>query len=334
MITGYEFVGVLNLFNIYPDFLFPIYQKGKELFFHNGKKNRIYNFDCITESVRDKIIFLDSNKEKIINNSKKDYYFEHDTPVYAFQENDKKIFCADLGDMILYLTSIDTEDDILKRQIKRFISENILEYYINTLCSVSPKATFFQHHCRPLIDTNNELGEMMISNLAGKNQIKYNILSNIVSQYDESEDIVNYKLIPGEQSYMHRYGIQGDLGVCLRERLNELSNYARLYNISHEMYHMDYCACRLNNIHTISADFVKIKRDFDRIIKKISYSSSAYDVCIKCQNAIINKDENELILLINKNRQFFAMLQRSGMLEDYLEQYIQSHIYEVTFEFL
>lgn len=333
MLNGYKFIGVLNLFNLYPDFLFPIYQKGEEFFFHNGKRNRIYNFDRITESVREKIVFLDSEDVFITNTSKNQYFFEHDTPVYAFQNSEKEIFCADLGDMIKYLSMFATNDKILSKQINRFVSENILEYYIYVLCSTFSQNTFFYH--RPLlsVDEERDLFSIPDSLELSSSKINFNILNNLLMiSGDEEREKESYKLVPGERSYLRKYGIQGDLWVNLQQRISSLSRYDRIYGISHEMYHMDYCSCRLQNIYTIAADYAKLKRDFHNVIKRTHHNSPYYDVCIKCQNAVVDMDENELIILINKNRQLFNVLQEAGLLGSYLDDYIQSHVYKFSFE--
>lgn len=333
MIEGYRFVGVLNLFNLYPDFLFPIYQKGEEFFFHNGKKNRIYSFEHITESVRKKIIFLNYKDMCIINDSNNQYFFEHDTPVYAFQKNERQIFCADLGNMIKFLSSFTTEDAILKKQIEKFINENILEFYINILCTTFPQTTFFNHGSVLSIDKAEGIVCIPENLPFANNQLNYNILHNLLMfSADEVEETRNYKLIPGEKVYMKQFGVQGILWPILQNRIGGLSKYERVYEVSHEMYHMDYCICRLQNIYTTVADFARLKRDFHDVIRKISYTSPYYDVCIKCQNAVVNGDENALILLINKNRQLISLLQETEELSNYLEDYIQSHMYKFSFE--
>lgn len=332
MLKGYEFVGVVNLFNIYPDFLFPIYRKEDEFFFHNGKRNRIYNFDRVTESVRGKIIFLDCKDVCITNTSKNQYYFEHDTPIYAFQTNEKEILCAELGDMLKYLSLFTTKDTILEKQINRFVYENILEYYIHVLCSTFHQETFFYH--QPVLSVEDSEMFSVPDNLTFVNRrINSNILNNLLMKStDEVSENGSYKLVPGEMGYMKRCGIQGNLMVNLQQRISGLSRYDRIYGVSHEMSHMDYCSCRVQNIYTTVADFARLKRDFHEIIERMSYNSQCYDVCIKCQNAIIDRDENELILLINKNRQLFIALHEAGVMGNYLNEYIQSHIYKFSFE--
>lgn len=333
MSESYKFIGVLNLFNIYPDFLFPIYEKGNELFFHNGKKNRIYNFDKIPESVLERIVYLDCPDVLIYNESDKEYFFVHDTPVYTFQININEIFCSDLGNMIRYLSLFNTEDTILKKQIENFISENILEYYINVLCSKFPKTTFFQHNEK--IDWHSVIESNFYDsqNAFVKNQLNSNILQNILTFAEKNKELI-YEILPEEESHRRRIGNYRTLGTLLQNRLNSLSKYDRIYEVSHEMVHMDYNTCRLQNIFTVSADFVRLKAEFDAIIKSISYSTPFYDVLIKCQNSVINKDENELILLINKNHQLFCTLRETGILDDYLFEYVKNHIYVYMFEFL
>lgn len=326
----YKFIGVLNLFNVYPDFLFPIYTKENKFFFHNGNKNRIYNFDMIPESVLEKIIYLDRSDVQIYNESDKEYFFVHDTPVYSFQSDNNKIFCSDLGKMIRYLSVFDTDDAILKKQIEKFISENILEYYINVLCGKFPKTTFFQHDVEIESYTAIERECYAQGNPFVIEQLTSTILHNILTSAGKKNEL---EVLPGENLY-RRIGINGTLETILQNRINALSRYDRIYEVSHEMVHMDYNTCRLQNIFTISADFVRLKAEFDAIIKSMSYSAPFYDVLIKCQNSVINEDENELILLINKNCQLFRALREMDILDNYLFEYIKNHIYKYMFEFL
>ena len=70
MDSSYEFVGVVNLFDLYPDFLFPIYKNKNRFFFHNGAKNRIYNFEPVTMAIIEKmLLFIIRQKINIILNT-------------------------------------------------------------------------------------------------------------------------------------------------------------------------------------------------------------------------------------------------------------------------
>lgn len=311
MVDGYKFVGVVNLFDIYPDFLFPIYQKGEDFFFHNGEKNRIYNFDYVTKSVRKKIIFLHCKEICIINMSKKEYFFVHDTPIYAFQSNDKEIICCDLGDMIKYLNEFKTEDTILIKQINSFITENILQYGIGEFFRYFSQPPFFYHQQLLDINQNNELSLKLYGNE------KNNKIDDMVLKFTNYAD----SYMPEQHIYFN-----------FKQRIRNMLKRDLIYTLNHEMYHLDYCECRLQKMYTIEADFRELKRDFDKVIKKLNYDSLYYNICIKCQNAVINRDENELIILINENRQVLSDLEKENILEDYLWNYIQNHIYNFAFE--
>lgn len=122
----YTLVGVINLFELYPDFLFPVYEKGNEYFFHNGANDQIESFDRVKDVIKEKIIFFDDTDYPIINVCKKRHYHEKGTPAYAFQDENKVIFCADLEVMLAYIKNYRTEDVYVKEDIYEFFSENIL----------------------------------------------------------------------------------------------------------------------------------------------------------------------------------------------------------------
>ena len=328
MDNGYEFVGVVNLFNIYPEFLFPVYKKNDCFFFHNGKKNRIYNFDKVTDNVKSKIVFLNSTHKKIINKNTTRYFYEHETPVYAFQENECDIICADLVGMIEYLSSFYTEDKILRRQIDRFLIENILEYYITLLVSAFPgEKSFNRYFIQNLTREFNVLSSCNENELIGVNS-KNNIFSNLLlncNSIDMDGNDNNFSL--AKMLSIRKAIFEGELNTYLRYRLNKYTRYSMLYELNHEMYHRYYCIARRNKECIIEVDFEKIGRTLDKIIKKISFGSSAYKLCIQCQNAVINKDENELIIILNREQEFFRMLSENGMLDDSFIEYMQCHIY-------
>ena len=49
-------------------------------------------------------------------------------------------------------------------------------------------------------------------------------------------------------------------------------------------------------------------------------------MCINCQKAVIDEDENELLIIINKNYQLFIELLDEDIMENYLEIYIRQHM--------
>lgn len=331
----YKFVGVLNLFDIYPDFLIPIYQKEDELFFHNGDKNQIYNFDLISESVKERVIFIESKSAQFVNNSDREYFFVHDTPVYAFQKAADEIFCSDLEDMIQYLNQFITSDVILQKQIKRFIDENTFEYYIPIFYKDFPKQTSFHQF--------SEMHERKMEVLKSIDilptympfmspEISLFALSKIFAHNMRGNQLFNDNIIENME-LKKKYGFHVDVKPYMHGRLNMLNKDNQIDDICCKLYHMDYNTRRVNNIFTINADFTRLKEGFDTIIKIETYDSPFYELCIKCQNAVINKDENELILLINKNYQLFLLLRKRGLLDDYVTEYVRDHINEVSFEF-
>lgn len=297
MDRAYEFVGVVNLFDLYPDFLFPIYKNQNWFFFHNGDKNRIYNFEPVTETIIDKIIYLDCEDVVINNRAKNKYYFEHDSPVYAFQNNIREIFCAEADEMVEYLKTFRTRDRILSKQILHFVKENSMELYINHLCS----SVLDSHYVVTPVFSEKP-------SLSSKRKLS-DLIPGLRINYDEN--------CTRENGIYHQYMNLIDTAY-FKARLG--------YDINHELYNMEYCTCRMQNIAMVSADFTELKKAFHKLITELQCDSLYYDVCITCQKAIIDKDENELIITINKNRQLFIELLRENIMEKYLATYIGQHI--------
>lgn len=337
----YRFVGVINLFGLYPDFLFPIYEKEDKYFFHNGDKNRIYNFDPITESVRDKIVFLQSDQVKITDNTKQKYYHEQDPLVYAFQESPDEIFCSDLTGMVNYLNSFTTDDEILQKQIRDFIKENLLVYpkadsYIKFVSSqILTHANMFV----PII--HSDIGLCVHVMFNDIDQVCYGIVGNNIAK-NRTDFLIRPEIRRNEKKWFSRasdmkldyYGLgiesfnSGEFyfaDSCMD--FPDIRKGGKFFHKAGHEYH--YIAGR-GNVHKGSTDFDRLKQSFDAIIKRISYTSVMYDVCIKCQNAVINENENELITIISENQELFYMLNKGLEPDDYLNEYVQSHIFKTS----
>lgn len=263
----YEFVGVVNLFNIYPDFVFPIYVYENEFFFHNGIDNIILSFEQITDSIRNKIIFKDSKEVLFDNECTKKHFFVNDAPIYAFQDDEKKVFCAELDDMIIYLRQFHTNDKILSMQIERFIEESKIDDYL-------------------YVNPYNKAKRFNGSSILAEH-----------GAYCFGATLLYYGFEEGEAAY----------------------------KIDSELYSVDYCMCGPQNIDITSTNFEELQKDFHNLIVKITYDSPYYEILIKCQKAIIDKNERELIMLINRNYQVFLNWIKEGIMESYLEYYVMHH---------
>lgn len=297
MFASYEFVGVLNLFNLCPDFLYPVYKQNDQLYFHNGRDNVIYNFDPITKSVHDRIIFLDSGDIEIVNEANK-LYCEKYAPVYVFQESEKKIFCAQLNGMIKYLYSFDTTDTILKKQIDKFIDENsssddlFLDDDVRALPStlgINPYESYFSN-----------FNDLILKKLHEKSGI---------FPYEKRE-LQNYNIFHFTEKETDNLDVY-------------IPNAVPWRRIKHNIFQKEANSNILYDIGDTSPDFNALKKSFDTIIKNISYNDYSYNICIKCLNAIIHKDEKELKLLIRTHHRVFIRLQNSQLLDEYLIKYIQ-----------
>ena len=70
MVKIYKLVGFLNIFDVIPDFAFPVFEHAGELYFQHGKDKAITEFVRVKEEVLLKIIPLpDKNSITITINS-------------------------------------------------------------------------------------------------------------------------------------------------------------------------------------------------------------------------------------------------------------------------
>ena len=64
----YKFIGVINFFGVYPDFVYPIFEKDGKYYFQKTHNSMITSFNEIKDDLRiNMIIFLDKDTTKFIN---------------------------------------------------------------------------------------------------------------------------------------------------------------------------------------------------------------------------------------------------------------------------
>ncbi len=117
MLNLYKLTGFIDLFDIIPNFVFPVFEKDGKLFFQNGHKNRIEEFVEVKKSVYSKLIPLQNCKSKeIIIDQTAD-------PIYAFRKDASKIEFGDASYFQKFFQDYTTEDNLLKKKINDFLEE-------------------------------------------------------------------------------------------------------------------------------------------------------------------------------------------------------------------
>ena len=112
----------MNFFDIVPDFVKPIFEKDNDYFFQIfNKTTQKIEFAKVKESA---IPYITPLSFLCISGN----YFLQDTSysvaLYAFQTSKRSVIICDSEGMVNFLSLYKTDDEVLKKNIKRFIEEN------------------------------------------------------------------------------------------------------------------------------------------------------------------------------------------------------------------
>lgn len=129
----YKLVGFINMFEIIPDFVYPVFSFGDCLFLQTGEDDHIEEFMVLKTELYSNII----RKEdiKIISSIKEqDIDLTVDSkPLYGFQLRKKTIICDVSSAMVDFFEKYVTHDAILINEIEEFKKEiqasNIIKSY-------------------------------------------------------------------------------------------------------------------------------------------------------------------------------------------------------------
>lgn len=115
MNNEYQLIGFINLFDIIPDFVFPVFKHGEYFYFQNGENDQIKEFERVKPSAYSRIIhFKDNPKISLTIESK---------PIYAFQVDETVVKYGDAMQLGTILKDIVIDDDILRKEITDFFNE-------------------------------------------------------------------------------------------------------------------------------------------------------------------------------------------------------------------
>lgn len=89
MNTKYKLIGFLNMFNIVPDFVFPVFEFNGDLFFQEGENDKIKSYSPAKSSIRTRIIPVVSDTISDIGSSLFDISSD---PIYAFQTEEQVVY--------------------------------------------------------------------------------------------------------------------------------------------------------------------------------------------------------------------------------------------------
>lgn len=116
----YKLVGILNVFDVIPDFIYPIFERDNQHFFQQGddKSLKLEEFVLVKESVIDRIVLL---KDLQVNASPQTEFTISSKPLFGFQFSDEEVYLGFYEEMKEFLLSFETEDTILKKEISDFL---------------------------------------------------------------------------------------------------------------------------------------------------------------------------------------------------------------------
>lgn len=121
MTENYKLVGILNMFNVIPDFIFPVFEKDGHYYFETGDEAtlKLEEFVEVKQSCVDRIAFL----HKFKTNLSRDVEIAlKSAPIFGFQVSDDYVFIGNFEEIKKFLISYETNDTILRKQIEDFLN--------------------------------------------------------------------------------------------------------------------------------------------------------------------------------------------------------------------
>lgn len=117
--SSYKLVGILNLYGVYPDFVYPVFKKDDKYYFQCSENCLIKSFKEIKEKFYIQMIkLLDINKETSM--TKKEYSVGEEQ-IIAFQINKDNFLISNSTDFVPFISNFDTDDHILREEIDSFL---------------------------------------------------------------------------------------------------------------------------------------------------------------------------------------------------------------------
>lgn len=131
--SGFKLIGVLNMFEIIPDFVIPIFINTQEELVEPNIMNKPFYIQVgsFEEDTMEYFAELDNyryiSKERIhifggIDSFSRGKYDIKSRPLYAFQYTDKDIFWGNYSEMKDFFKNYKTDDEVLQEQIQDFLS--------------------------------------------------------------------------------------------------------------------------------------------------------------------------------------------------------------------
>lgn len=130
----YKLTGFLNMFDIVPDFVYPIFQCDDIYYFQEGNNDKIDSFVPVKSAVYPMVHKI-SDYEKIIG-FKNETNTVNSRPLYAFQVKDNEVFCGNAEMILEFFDTYSTDNTFLKEEIEDFKKELYILPNLEMRCNV------------------------------------------------------------------------------------------------------------------------------------------------------------------------------------------------------
>ncbi len=91
--TEYTLIGFINMFNVTPDFVFPVFQSDNKLYFQIGKQGKLECFIPVKNTVSSMIHYIDNSEVRLTKNDK---------PIYAFQTEENNYIYGTATKLLIF----------------------------------------------------------------------------------------------------------------------------------------------------------------------------------------------------------------------------------------
>ena len=116
----YKLVGILDLFGVVPNFVYPVFEKDSQYYFlvYDENAKKIGRFEPVKSSCISKIVFLSNLKTNMFQQTD---FSKNSEPIFVFQLSEDEIFVAPISEAACFFETFETENSILKKKIADFL---------------------------------------------------------------------------------------------------------------------------------------------------------------------------------------------------------------------
>ncbi len=211
----YVLFGYLNMFNIVPDFVFPVFKAEDYLYIQEGEHDKIEDIKLL-----DKQLYNAVNELKMFENRIDELKItKNSLPIYAFQKDENTVICGNSSVLLNFFKNYDSEDSILKEEIedfrndvssseKKYTKVNTIEYLRFAIATYGKaKAKIFLKYGNGKIEINSKDIDNYFTEKRLKSIIMRAFLQNkAASKYDIEASVYGGSLL--EQAHALRNGIR------------------------------------------------------------------------------------------------------------------------------